>query len=108
MVADGRPRARERLSPGCSRGAVLVTGSVTLVGAGPGDPDLITVKGAAALARADVVVYDRLVAPELLDLCPPGVERVYAGKEPGRAQMSQDEINAVLVDRASRGLTVSG
>lgn len=83
-----------------------MNGSVMLVGAGPGDPDLITVKGAAALARADVVVYDRLVAPELLDLCPPTVERVYAGKEPGRAQMSQEEINAVLVDRGARGLTV--
>ena len=56
-----------------------------LVGAGPGDPDLITVKGAAALAAADVVVYDRLAAPALLDLAPAGAERIYVGKEPGRA-----------------------
>jgi len=83
-----------------------MTGRVILVGGGPGDPDLITLKGAKALAGADVVVYDRLVAPELLDFCPPQAERVYAGKEPGRAQMSQDEINAVLVERALRGLTV--
>jgi len=83
-----------------------VTGRVVLVGAGPGDPDLITLKGAKALASADVVVYDRLVAPELLDFCPLQAEHVYAGKEPGRAQLSQDEINAVMVDRSLQGLTV--
>ncbi len=83
-----------------------MSGRVVLVGAGPGDPDLITLKGVKALAGADVVVYDRLVAPELLDFCPPQAERVYAGKEPGRAQMSQDAINEVLVGRALQGLTV--
>jgi uroporphyrin-III C-methyltransferase len=83
-----------------------VTGLVVLVGAGPGDPDLITLKGAKALAGADVVVYDRLVAPELLDFCPPQAERIYVGKEPGRPSMRQTEIDAILVDRASRGLTV--
>jgi uroporphyrin-III C-methyltransferase len=83
-----------------------VTGRVVLVGAGPGDPDLITLKGAKALAGADVVVFDRLVAPELLDFTPPQAERIYAGKEPGRSAMTQEAINEVLVDRASRGLTV--
>jgi uroporphyrin-III C-methyltransferase len=83
-----------------------VTGLVVLVGAGPGDPDLITLKGAKALAGADVVVYDRLVAPELLDFSPPQAERIYVGKEPGRPSMRQAEIDAILVDRASRGLTV--
>jgi uroporphyrin-III C-methyltransferase len=83
-----------------------VTGLVVLVGAGPGDPDLITLKGVKALAGADVVVYDRLVAPELLDLCPPQAERVYVGKEPGRPTVTQDEINEMLADRALRGLTV--
>ena len=63
-----------------------MTGSVVLVGAGPGDPELITVRGARALAGADVVVYDRLAAPALLDLAPAGAERVYVGKEPGRAR----------------------
>lgn len=83
-----------------------MTGRVILVGAGPGDPDLITVKGARALSQADVVVYDRLAAPALLDLAPASAERVYVGKEPGRQAMTQDRINEVLVDRALRGLTV--
>jgi uroporphyrin-III C-methyltransferase len=65
-----------------------VTGTVYLVGAGPGDPDLIT------------VVYDRLASPLLLDLAPADAERVYAGKEPGRSALPQDEINRLLVDRA--------
>jgi uroporphyrin-III C-methyltransferase len=79
---------------------------VVLVGAGPGDPELITVKGARALEGADVVVYDRLSSPSLLDLVPSGAERVYVGKEPGRHAMPQREIEALLVDRACRGLTV--
>ena len=77
--------------------------TVYLVGAGPGDPGLLTLRGAAALRRADVVVYDRLVGPTLLDLAPPGAERVYAGKAPGRNEMNQDEINALLVERGRGG-----
>jgi uroporphyrin-III C-methyltransferase len=77
-----------------------VIGRVVLVGAGPGDPELITVRGARALAEADVVVYDRLVAPALLDLAPPEAERIYVGKEPGRPSMPQREIERLLVDRA--------
>lgn len=84
-----------------------VTGRVILIGAGPGDPDLITVRGARALAEADVVVYDRLAAPALLGLAGPDAERIYVGKEPGRRQLAQDEINALLVDRALQGLTVA-
>jgi len=83
-----------------------VTGRVVLVGAGPGDPELITVKGARALAEADVVVYDRLVAPVLLDLAPPGAHRMYAGKEPGRQAMSQHEIGLLLVQEAASGHVV--
>ncbi len=81
-------------------------GIVYLVGAGPGDPKLITVRGAEALGLADAVVYDRLAAPALLELAPGSAERVYAGKEPGRAAMRQDEISALLVERARRGETV--
>lgn len=80
--------------------------TVYLVGAGPGDPGLITVHGAEVLARADVVVHDRLVDPLLLELAPADAERVYAGKQPGAAEMPQDEINALLVDRGRRGATV--
>ena len=83
-----------------------MTGRVTLVGAGPGDPDLITVKGAKALARADVVVYDRLAAPQLLELAPAAAERIYVGKEPGRPAMAQRDIDAVLVREASLGREV--
>jgi uroporphyrin-III C-methyltransferase len=83
-----------------------VTGRVVLVGAGPGDPELITLRGARALAEADVVVFDRLAAPALLDLVPPNAERIYVGKEPGRAATPQDEIDRILVERALEGATV--
>jgi uroporphyrin-III C-methyltransferase len=83
-----------------------VTGRVVLVGAGPGDPELITVRGARELAAADVVVYDRLVAPALLDHVPPEAERIYVGKEPGRTAVPQREIERLLVDRALDGGTV--
>jgi uroporphyrin-III C-methyltransferase/precorrin-2 dehydrogenase/sirohydrochlorin ferrochelatase len=83
-----------------------VNGRVLLVGAGPGDPELITVRGARALAEADVVVYDRLAPPALLDLLPDDAERIYVGKEPGRAATPQAEIERILVDRALAGATV--
>jgi uroporphyrinogen III methyltransferase/synthase len=73
--------------------------TVYLVGGGPGDPGLITVRGAEVLARADVVVYDRLSVASLLDLAPPGAERISVGKAPGRASLPQAEINALLVER---------
>jgi len=83
-------------------------GVVYLVGAGPGDPGLITAKGLEILRSADVVVYDRLVAPSLLAEAPPGAERVFVGKRPhsSGAGLAQSEINALLVERARRGLTV--
>ena len=83
-----------------------MTGRVILVGAGPGDPKLITLRGAEALAEADVVVYDRLAAPALLDMVPAHAERVYVGKEPGRAAMPQEAISALLVERALAGHVV--
>ena len=83
-----------------------MTGTVFLVGAGPGDPELITVRGARALAEADVVVYDRLVSPGVLELARPGAERVYVGKEPGARALEQEQICALLVRLALEGLTV--
>jgi uroporphyrinogen III methyltransferase/synthase len=77
--------------------------TVYLVGAGPGDPGLITVRGAEVLARADVVVYDRLSVASLLDLAPPGAERISVGKAPGRPRIAQAEINALLVERGKAG-----
>jgi len=81
-------------------------GRVVLVGAGPGDPGLITVRGAEALRAADVVVYDRLVPPALLELAPAGAERIFVGKAPGVPHASQGEIDALLVERARAGATV--
>ena len=76
-------------------------GRVLLVGAGPGDPDLITLRGAEALRRADVVVYDSLVARELLDLVPAHAERIDAGKRSHDTPVStQEAINELLVARA--------
>jgi uroporphyrin-III C-methyltransferase len=83
-----------------------VSGVVYLVGAGPGDPRLLTLRGAEVLQRADVVVYDRLAPAALLDLAPRGAERVDAGKARGRAALSQAAINRVLVERGRRGLEV--
>ncbi len=81
-------------------------GSVALVGAGPGDPGLITLRGRELLARADVVVIDRLAPEELLAHCRPDVEVVQAGKAPHGEGMTQADINAILVDRARAGLRV--
>ena len=81
-------------------------GAVYLVGAGPGDPGLITVKGLELLRAADVVVYDRLVAPALVAEAPTGAERVCVGKQPHGERTDQASINALLIDRARRGLAV--
>ena len=80
--------------------------TVYLVGAGPGDPGLITKRGAELLAVADVVVHDRLSAAELLDLAPASAERIDVGKSPGSHRSSQDDINALLVERGLAGQTV--
>ncbi len=80
-----------------------MSGYVALVGAGPGDPDLITVRGLRLLETADVVVHDRLVSPELVAHARAGAEIVYAGKSSGEHHLTQDEINHVLVERAQRG-----
>ena len=79
---------------------------VTIVGAGPGDPGLITVSGLRALRRAQVVVHDRLIESALLDEAPKRAERIDVGKSPGRHTMPQAAINAVLIERARRGLHV--
>ena len=81
-------------------------GTVHLVGAGPGDPGLITARGLELLRRADVVVHDRLVGPELLHEVRAEAELVDVGKGPGHAAMTQEQINGVLVARARRGREV--
>src|SRR5512145_1315214 len=79
---------------------------VYLVGAGPGDPDLITVKGRRLLAGADAVLYDHLANPALLDIAPPAAERIYVGKKRSQHAYSQTEIIEMMVERAKRGLNV--
>ena len=81
-------------------------GLVSLVGAGPGDPSLITIGGAARLGEADVVVYDRLANAALLAHARPDAERIYAGKEPDRHALTQDQINALLVEHGLAGRRV--
>jgi uroporphyrinogen III methyltransferase/synthase len=80
--------------------------TVHLVGAGPGDPGLLTVRALEVLRRADVVVYDRLSQESLLDLAPEGAERIDVGKAPGHHRLEQDDINALLVERGRKGETV--
>jgi uroporphyrinogen III methyltransferase / synthase len=80
-------------------------GRVYLVGAGPGDPGLLTVRGLALIRAADVIVYDRLVNPALLDEAP-AAEHIYVGKRAGAHTVSQAEINAILVAQARRGRQV--
>ena len=81
-------------------------GSVSIVGAGPGDPELMTVRGLNRLRRADVVVYDRLVDPSLLDEAPPTAELVFAGKARGFVALDQRAIEALLIARAQAGKQV--
>ncbi|MDX1413588.1 MAG: uroporphyrinogen-III C-methyltransferase [Candidatus Promineifilaceae bacterium] len=85
---------------------MLKQGLVYLVGAGPGDPDLITVKGMKCLQQADVVIYDRLANPELLDYAPPTAVHYYVGKAPQKQRFSQQQINALLLDQARQGKVV--
>lgn len=84
----------------------MPTGMVYLVGAGPGDPGLITVRGLQCIQAADAIVYDRLVPVELLAHARPGAEKIFAGKEPGRHHAEQDEICRLLVELARTGKVV--
>lgn len=81
-------------------------GKVSLVGAGPGDPELMTVKGMRLLRAAQVVVYDRLVSTGVLDEAPRDAEKIHVGKRGGHYSFPQEKINRLLVDRAQKGLDV--
>jgi len=87
-------------------GLVNSKATVHLVGAGPGDPDLLTLKAVKALKQADVVVYDRLVSPEILDLIGSGATRIFVGKAASNHHLPQEEINDLLVRLAETNHTV--
>ena len=78
-------------------------GKVYLVGAGPGDPDLITVKGMKAIQASDVILYDRLVNKEILDFAKPHTKFFYCGKDPNKHSLPQEETNRMLVNLAKKG-----
>ena len=92
----------DRPSPGPQQG----TGKVYLVGAGPGDPELMTLKAARLLAAADVVLYDRLIGDSVMDHCRADAERIFVGKRRARHRLPQVAIHELMIDRARRGLTV--
>ncbi len=81
-------------------------GSVALVGAGPGDPELLTVKALRLIESAELVVFDRLVSPEIMALLPETATRIYAGKQTNNHHMPQPEINALLIGLARAGKRV--
>jgi len=81
-------------------------GKVFIVGAGPGDPGLITLNALEKLKQADVVVYDRLINNELLSFCSADCERVFVGKESGYHVIEQDKITEILINKSKAGLNV--
>ncbi|MEO1165378.1 MAG: uroporphyrinogen-III C-methyltransferase [Chloroflexota bacterium] len=84
----------------------MTIGNVYLVGAGPGDPDLITRKGLRLIQQADIIIYDRLIPHELLGEARAGAELINAGKAPTKHRLNQDEINATIVRKALQGKQV--
>lgn len=86
--------------------SAAVSGRVYLVGAGPGDPELITRRGARRIAEADLVLYDALAHPDLLELARPGAERVFVGKRAGRVHERQETLNARMIAAAREGKVV--
>lgn len=99
------PPPRYRTNP-ITANANSSEGEVFLVGAGPGDPELLTLKAYRIITTADVVLYDRLVSPEILELIPEGAERIHVGKRRADHTLPQEQINQRLVDLARSGRRV--
>jgi uroporphyrin-III C-methyltransferase/precorrin-2 dehydrogenase/sirohydrochlorin ferrochelatase len=108
MVFAGKDKvAADMLSKAIDKATVSAGGEVYLIGAGPGDPDLMTFKALRLLQRADVVLYDRLVAPAIVDMCRKDAERVYVGKARADHAVPQQDINKLLVKYAKEGKKVA-
>lgn len=108
-VADKgfEPRAKPAMNPLLNAQRPRSSlGEVFLVGAGPGDPELLTLRAVRLMREADVVVFDNLVSDEILAIVPERVERIYAGKESGNHSLAQDDINRLLVGLARKGKKV--
>lgn len=103
MIDTAMTKAHRSARPGPRQ---ATPGKVFLVGAGPGDPDLLTLKAARLIAGAEVVVYDALVGAAVIEMIRAGARRVYVGKKAGNHALPQEEINALLVALAREGLEV--
>ncbi|MDG2273663.1 MAG: siroheme synthase CysG [Halioglobus sp.] len=106
VLADREDQAEQQLRERLNDSDSLHMGEVYLVGAGPGDPDLLTFKAARLLQSADVVLYDRLVSPAIVDMARRDAERIYVGKRRSDHSLKQAEINQLLVDLAQQGKRV--
>jgi uroporphyrin-III C-methyltransferase/precorrin-2 dehydrogenase/sirohydrochlorin ferrochelatase len=107
VLAGREEGAERRLAEQLRDTSALYRGEVYLIGAGPGDPDLLTYKAARLLQRADVVLYDRLVSPAIVDMARRDAERIYVGKRRAEHTLPQQEINRMLLDLAAEGKRIA-